>query len=272
VLKTLPIEKIQLHEKLQNRNEISQQAVDEYAEAMQEGDKFPPMLIYFDGINHLLVDGFHRYHAYKKNGDEDVECEVENATFRDAQLKAAGVNYDHGIQRTNADKWKAVGFMVDDFELSQWSNSEIARHCHVSPTFVSTVRLSRNQKTPTKVKFKDQEGTVREKKAAPGRPKAEPEPVLKEEPEDNTQQEAINEILEENEKLKERLALGLMEGTDEEKQAAAELITELRERIRILEIEMIAVKKSRDQYQAENAQLKRQVAMQQKKIKQLEAA
>lgn len=272
MLRTLPIEKIQLHEKLQNRNEIVQETIDEYAEAMQEGDKFPPLLVYFDGINYLLVDGFHRYHAHKKIGDTDIDCEVENATFRDAQIKAAGVNHDHGMRRTNADKWKAVGFMVDDFELSQLSNSQIARHCNVTPSFVLTVRQSRNQKTPTKIKYTDKDGVTREKKAAPGRPKKEPEPVLKEEPEDNTQQEAINEMLEENEKLKERLALGLMEGTEEEKQAAAELITELRERIRILEIELIAVKKSRDQYQAENNQLKKQVAMQQKKIKQMEAA
>ena len=272
MLKVLPIEKIQLHEKLQNRSEISQHAVDEYAEAMENGDQFPPLLIYFDGINYLLVDGFHRYHAYKKVGDTDIECEVENATFRDAQIKAAGVNHDHGMRRTNADKWKAVGFMVDDFELSQLSNSEIARHCNVTPSFVLTVRHSRNQKTPDKVKYKDQSGKEREKAKAPGRPKKEPEPELKEEPEDNTQQEAINEILAENEQLKERLALKAMDATPEEKEAAKDLIGELKEELRVLKIELLAVKKSRDQYQAENAQLKKQVAMQQRKIKQMEAA
>lgn len=272
MLRMLPIEKIQLNEKLQNRSEISQQAVDEYAEAMEGGDQFPPLLIYFDGINYLLVDGFHRYHACKKVGYEEVECEVENATFRDAQIKAASVNFEHGMRRTNADKWKAVGFMVDDFELSQQSNSEIARHCHVTPSFVLTVRQSRNQKTPDKVKYKDQGGVEREKVKAPGRPKKEPEPELKEEPEDNTQQEAINEILAENEQLKERLALKAMDATPEEKEAAKDLIGELKEELRVLKIELIAVKKSRDQYQAENAQLKKQVAMQQKKIKQMEAA
>ena len=272
MIRVLPIEKIQLHEKLQNRDEISQEAVDSYAEAMENGDEFPPLSICFDGINYLLVDGFHRYHAYKKIGDTDVECDVENGTFRDAQIKAAGVNHDHGLQRNSATKWKAVKFMVDDFELSQWSNSEIAKHCHVSPTFVSTVRLALNKPAPDKIKYKDKDGVVREKKRAPGRQKPEPEPVLKEEPEDDTQQEAINEMLAENELLKERLALAAMEGTEEEKAAAKEMIGDLKERIRLLEIELIAVKKSRDQYQSENAQLKKQVAMQQKKIKQLESA
>lgn len=272
MLRVLPIEKIQLHEKLQNRNEIDQEAVDSYAEAMENGDEFPPLLIYFDGINYLLVDGFHRYHAYKKIGDTDIDCEVENGTFRDAQIKAAGVNHAHGIRRNNETKWKAVKFMVDDFELSQWSNSEIAKHCHVSATFVSTVRLALNKPAPDKIKYKDKDGMVHEKKRAPGRQKEEPKEEIKEPPQDDTQQEAINEMLAENELLKERVALAAMEGTEEEKAAAKELITELKESVRILEIELIAVKKSRDQYQAENAQLKKQVAMQQKKLKQLESA
>lgn len=269
MLKQLPIDKIQLHEKLQNRDEINEQAVQDYAEDMQNGDEFPPLLIFFDGINYLLVDGFHRYHAYRKCKAEKVECDIQNGTFRDAQVRAAGVNHGHGIQRNNATKWKAVGFMVDDFEWSQWSNSEIARHCHVSPAFVSTVRLARNKPAPSKVKYKDKDGVVKEKVQAPGRPKKEPEPELKQ---DEAQQEAINEMLAENERLKERVALAAMEGTEDEKAAAQELITELKESVRILEIELVAVKKSRDQYQAENAQLKKQVAMQQKKLKQLESA
>lgn len=269
MLKNLPIDKIQLHEKLQNRDEINQPAVDEYAEAMERGDEFPPLLIFFDGINHLLVDGFHRYHAYSKIKAKAVPCEIQNGTYRDAQIRAAGVNHDHGIQRNNATKWKAVGFMVDDFELGQMNNSEIARHCHVSSTFVATVRQARNKPAPAKVKYVDNKGIEREKKPSPGRPKAEPEVEV---PQDDTQQEAINEILAENEQLKERLALKAMDATAEEKSAAKDLITELKEELRVLKIELVAVKKSRDQYQAENAQLKKQVAMQQKKLKQLEAA
>lgn len=274
MLKVLPIEKIQLHEKLQNRNEISQSAIDEYAEAMKRGDEFPPILVFFDGINYNLVDGFHRYHAYRKAGDTDIECDVENGTFRDAQMRAASVNHDHGLPRTNADKWKAVGFMVDDFELSQWSNSEIAKWCHVSVSFVTTVRVARNKPSPAKVKYKDSEGVVREKAKAPGRPKKELEPVLKEEPsiDQEQQQAAIDEILAENETLKERLALAAMDATEEEKTSAAELIKDLKEQLRVLNIELVAVKRSRDQYQAENAQLKKQIAMQQKKLKQLESA
>jgi FtsZ-binding cell division protein ZapB len=51
------------------------------------------------------------------------------------------------------------------------------------------------------------------------------------------------------------------------KAEAAQLIDDLREENRLLRIEIEAVKKSRDQFQAENAQLKKQVAMLNKKIK-----
>jgi hypothetical protein len=61
-----------------------------------------------------------------------------------------------------------------------------------------------------------------------------------------------------------------MDATEEEKQAATELITELREELRLTKIELEAVKINRDQYQAENSQLKKQVLAMQRQIKKLE--
>ena len=49
--------------------------------------------------------------------------------------------------------------------------------------------------------------------------------------------------------------------------AATEKIAELRERIRVLEAELEAIKITRNSYQTENGQLKKQVAMLQKKLK-----
>ena len=58
-----------------------------------------------------------------------------------------------------------------------------------------------------------------------------------------------------------------MGGTAEEKSNATEKIAELRERIRVLEAELEAIKITRNSYQTENGQLKKQVAMLQKKLK-----
>ena len=77
-------------------------------------------------------------------------------------------------------------------------------------------------------------------------------------------------LLAENEELKARVAVVAMEGTLEEKQAAGDLITELREELRITKIELAAVKQSRDSFQSENKQLISQVKMLQRQISKLE--
>jgi regulator of replication initiation timing len=81
----------------------------------------------------------------------------------------------------------------------------------------------------------------------------------------------MDELVMENERLNERVALAAMDATDEEKQAAEVLIAELREEIKMLNIEVKSLRISRDQFQAENAQLKKQVAAQQRQLKKLEA-
>jgi hypothetical protein len=111
-------------------------------------------------------------------------------------------------------------------------NGQIAKHCHVSPTFVSDLRKGVGKDTGDTVKYTSPSGKVMEKKKAPGRAPKEPE--LKEKQDqptdanDDQNQEAIDMLLAENEELKVRVAVVAMEGTPEEKQAATDLITELR--------------------------------------------
>jgi uncharacterized tellurite resistance protein B-like protein len=108
-----------------------------------------------------------------------------------------------------------------------------------------------------------------EKKKAPGRPAKEPELKGPEvtPPQDDQNQEAIDMLLAENEELKARVAVVAMDASPEEKQAATSLIGELREELRITKIELAAVKQSRDQYQSENSQLKKQVLSVQRQLK-----
>ena len=64
--------------------------------------------------------------------------------------------------------------------------------------------------------------------------------------------------------MKDQLAVAKM-GTTPDASMAQEIIESLREEIRILKIENEALRISRDTFQNENAQLKKQVAMLQKK-------
>jgi len=269
--KVMNIGALVLDEKLQSRTEIDEPTIAEYTESIRGGDEFPAVLVYFDGINYYLTDGYHRYHAHKRAERVSILCEVVNGTYRDAILRATSVNSKHGMRRTAADKRKAVMTLLDDLEWMDWSNAEIARHCSVSPTTVASLRSG----GPAEVKYKTSGGNIATKAKAPGRKAKEPEPkepqvILAHPVNDDQNQEAIDMLLAENEELKARVAVVAMDGTTEEKQAATTLIDELREELRITKIELAAVKQSRDQFQSENSQLKKQVLAMQRQLKKAE--
>lgn len=273
--KVMNIGALVLDEKLQSRTEIDEATVAEYAENIKGGDEFPPVLVYFDGINYYLTDGYHRYHAHKRAEKVSILCDVINGTFRDAVLRATGVNSKHGMRRTHADKRKAVMTLLDDLEWMDWSNAEIARHCSVSPTFVANLRESGG---PAEVKYKTSGGNIATKAKAPGRAPKEPElkePAKQPEPEPQVEEfdardELIEHLTKENDALTMNLALAHMGGTEEEKGEAREIINSLREELRVANIELAAVKQSRDQYQSENQQLKSQCASYQRQLKKLQ--
>jgi len=173
----------------------------------------------------------------------------------------------------NADKRKITMIFVDDFEWGQWSNAEIARQLHVSPPFVAKMR---GESAPAVRKYITPKGNVAEKhtpvkKDKPAKPaKAAPlvdAPKPADPPAVDHRQEMVDELIAQNETLTDRLAVKVMDATAEEKKAAEDLIKQLREEIRILKLEMNAVKSSRDKFQLENAQLKRQISMQQRQLK-----
>lgn len=255
----------------QSRVTVDPKVVADYAEHIQTGSVFPPVRVYFDGVNYWLADGFHRYFAHKKANKDGIAADVVNGTQRDAKLHSLSANAFHGLQRTNADKRKAVVTMLEDFEWQEWMNTEIARHCHVSPAYVGQIKKELGmEKSDEPKKYRTADGKVHEKRAPKGKePKA---PELKEPPKEEPKQhdehqEMIDTLITENEKLLDKLALKAMEATPEEKELAKQTIDELREDLRLARIEIVALKKSRDQFQNENNQLKKQVAMLTKKLK-----
>jgi len=273
--KVMNIGALVLDARLQSRTEIDEATVAEYTDSIKTGDEFPPVLVYFDGISYYLTDGYHRYHAHKRAEKVSILCEVVNGTHRDAILRATGVNSKHGMRRTHADKRKAVMTLLEDFEWMDWSNAEIARHCSVSPTFVANLRESGG---PAEVKYKTSGGNIATKAKAPGRvakapelkePATQPEPEPKAE-EFDARDELIEHLTKENDALTINLALAHMGGTEEEKSEAREIINSLREELRVANIELAAVKQSRDQYQSENSQLKKQVMSMQRQLKKAE--
>lgn len=114
--------------------------VDDYCFAMIEGARFPPLVVFYDGQDYWLSDGFHRLQAAKLIELELIDCEIRQGTRRDAILFSVGANSQHGLRRNNADKRRAVETLLSDPEWSRWSDHEIARRCSVSQPFVSKLR------------------------------------------------------------------------------------------------------------------------------------
>jgi hypothetical protein len=123
----------------QPRAAISDDTVREYAESMTEGVALPPVDVFWDGTAFWLADGYHRYFAGKRIGLVNLPATVHNGTKRDAVLFSVGANHKHGLQRTNADKRKAVLTLLGDDEWCGRGQSWIAKQCGVSHTLVGDV-------------------------------------------------------------------------------------------------------------------------------------
>ncbi|GEM_PF-3909194 len=136
----LKICSIRLDGATQTRAELNKAVFQEYASAMQDGATFPPVIIFDDGENRWLADGFHRIQAARLAGQEEIAADVRKGTLRDAQLFSVGANLTHGLRPSIADKRAAVSKLLADPEWSRWSDREIARRAGVSQPFVSKMR------------------------------------------------------------------------------------------------------------------------------------
>jgi predicted RNase H-like nuclease (RuvC/YqgF family) len=237
---------------------------------MKDGASFPPAVVFHDGAEYFLADGFHRYFAAKKCGSPGLACDVREGTLRDAILFSFSANGTHGLRRTAADKRKAVMAMLEDIEWQDWSDREIARQCCVSHPFVAAIRkeigadksekkMNVRGKTTTRI----QQPVEKEEKQVP---------EFSEEDIEREEMKAVVDYLKkQNEELQDELTVAQASSTDDiQKEKAESIIKDLRAQIRVLEIELKEVTVSRDTYQRENGELKKQVTSLLKKLKKLE--
>ena len=136
----IAISKIRIDGGTQPRSEIDGHIVRSYAEDLENGATFPAVVVFYDGDEYWLADGFHRLKAFREAGKTGIPVQIMQGGQRDAVLYSVGANADHGLRRTNADKRRAVQRMLDDPEWSRWSDREIARRCRVGHALVSNMR------------------------------------------------------------------------------------------------------------------------------------
>ncbi|NTB01093.1 ParB/RepB/Spo0J family partition protein [Agrobacterium tumefaciens] len=150
----------------QSRASLNENVASEYADLMRSGTVFPPLVVFHDGADYWLADGFHRHEALGLAGLEEVDADLRQGTRRDAILYSVGANASHGLRRTNEDKRRAVSTLLQDAEWSTWSDREIARRTGVSNQFVGTVRSSVNAGQIPTVRTVERNGTTYQQNTA----------------------------------------------------------------------------------------------------------
>ena len=245
------LDQIRIDGGTQARAKMSEETVRNYADALKDGVEFPPVVVFHDGKDYWLADGFNRYYAHLSIKRTEIEAEIQRGNVLDAKLYACGANAAHGQPRTNADKRNAVMMVLSEGAWKGWSARDVALHCAVTHTFVNNVKKSlETVSTPEKAE---------KKKTIP----------KQEEPEydaTDDMREAISTLNEELEKANRAAAAGILaEGMED----AREIMERQAEEIKTLQAELDGLKSTRDTMMVEIKELKKQCAYYQKKMKEI---
>ena len=92
----------------QARATLNAEAVGQYAEAMQSGAKFPPVVVFCVDGDYLLADGFHRIAAAIKIGRKEFVAEILKGSLQDALWYALGANRENSTLMKPEDKRHAI--------------------------------------------------------------------------------------------------------------------------------------------------------------------
>jgi hypothetical protein len=131
---------IELDASIQCRAVIDTGTVAEYAERMEAGDAFPPVVLFGTVKRCWIGDGWHRVMAARQLGRTEIEADLREGDRRDALKYALGANAANGLRRTNADKRRCVEIALAEF--GNLSSRAIAGLCGVSD---KTVEASRKE-------------------------------------------------------------------------------------------------------------------------------
>jgi len=131
---------------LQPRAFMKTEVVDEYAEAMQQGECFPPITLFTDRDTNWLADGYHRFYAAQKAGLDELSAEFRIGTRQDALRYALSANVTHGLRRSQADRRRAVLIALREF--GNLSNRELGRMVKVDDKTIAKYRVELSGESP----------------------------------------------------------------------------------------------------------------------------
>jgi len=129
----------------QSRLAINEDVVQDYADMIAEsnGDwPFPPIDVFFDGTEHFVADGFHRFLAAHRAKRGSIPSVVHAGTATDARIFGMTANDKHGLRMTKADKRACVEWLLDSG--GKMTQADIAEKAGVGRRLVQSIVADRN--------------------------------------------------------------------------------------------------------------------------------
>lgn len=247
----------------QARAKLNKSVVADYAQLLGEGAVFPPVVVF--GEKNILADGWHRFFAHRAAGIKEIEVESHEGGVREAIFYGFGANKHRGLQMNQADTRSIIGRLLMDNEWSKLGDRKIADHVGVSSSTVLRQRQAMEgagQITKATKKTVVRNGKEVRIDVTKNQQESTASAVTNESHPQDLQEikeleDMVNDLSEENQKLKDVIAIGAWDATDIEKEDIEQTVKELRERITMLERENNSLKDSRDMYMNQAAELSR---------------
>ncbi len=146
-IEVLSIDLIRMDGGTQARLACNQDVVDDYAEAITANDNdwpFEPIVVFFDGSDYFLADGFHRTLAAIRLKRSSITCLVHRGTSKDAKIFGMTANDTHGLRMSREDKRACVIWLLE--YGGKMTQAEIAVKAGVSRRTVTSVVADRKPK------------------------------------------------------------------------------------------------------------------------------
>jgi len=141
--KLIPLELVELSGGTQQRP-LDDKWIAEIVELMKDKAEFPPVDLIFDGKNHWLIDGFHRFKAHQVLGLKKIAAVVRQGNKREAIWLSFGANSKHGLQRHSGSLKIIVEAILKDNKWTKKSDIEIARHVGCTRQYVHSIRCPKD--------------------------------------------------------------------------------------------------------------------------------
>ena len=141
---------------LQTRAGTDAETVENYADAMADGAKFPDVAVFTDGERFWLADGFHRVEAAKRNGRTVIGAEVMRGGEDDAVVYGGTANNRQGKRPTREDMRHFLQMVWDRREAifgGTPTGGNLAKRCGVSSRMAENFvreRLAEMPKAPSR--------------------------------------------------------------------------------------------------------------------------